>query len=197
MSPILASRGGLSASGYGLFSLASTNSYESIATTTLGGNQTTITFSSIPSTYKHLQLRIFARTNRAANTQANCLIKINSDSGSNYYPYHALDGDGASATASANGSTGTNINVNRLSGATAGASIYGAIIVDFLDYQNTNKYKTTRSIGGVDFNGSGVINFSSGLWMSTSAIDRLDITTINGTADFIQYSSFALYGIKG
>lgn len=172
-------------------------SYESIATTTLGGNQTTITFSSIPTTYKHLQLRIFARTNRAANTQANCLIKINSDSGSNYYPYHALDGDGASATASANGSTGTNIIVNRLSGATAGASIYGAIIVDFLDYQNTNKYKTTRSIGGVDFNGTGVINFSSGLWMSTSAINRLDITTINGTADFIQYSSFALYGIKG
>jgi hypothetical protein len=177
--------------------LTPTTGYVSIATTTLNSNQTTITFSSIPSTYKHLQLRILARTNRASNTQANCLIEINSDSGSNYYPYHSIDGDGASATASANGSTGTNINVNRLSGSTATANIYGAIIVDFLDYQNTNKYKTTRSIGGVDFNGSGAINFSSGLWMSTSAINRLDITTISGTADFIQYSSFALYGIQG
>jgi hypothetical protein len=182
--------------GVGAAPVAAT-SFESIATTTLGGNQTTISFTSIPSTFKHLQLRVLARTNRAAQSQANMLIQINSDSGSNYYPYHALDGDGASATASANGSTGTNINVNRLSGASAAANIYGAIIVDFLDYQNTNKYKTTRSIGGVDFNGTGAINFSSGLWMSTSAINRLDITTINGTADFIQYSKFALYGIKG
>jgi hypothetical protein len=169
---------------------------EPIATTLLSGTQATISFTNIPQGYKHLQLRVLARTNRASNTQSNMLIQFNSDTGSNYYPYHSIDGDGSTAVASVSG-TGTNINVNRLSGATADANIYGTIIVDMLDYQNTNKYKTTRSLGGIDLNGTGVVNFSSGLWLNTSPINRLDITTLSGTASFIANSRFSLYGIRG
>jgi hypothetical protein len=65
-----------------------------------------------------------------------------------------------------------------------------------LDYANTNKYKTTRSIGGNDNNGSGFVSLISGLWLSTSAISNIEIIPLNGTL-WTQYSHFALYGIKG
>jgi hypothetical protein len=175
----------------------STNSYESIATYTLGSNQTTITFSSIPATFTHLQLRIFARTNRTGQTEANLLIRFNNDTGSNY-TYHDLYSDGTTATASAGGASQTSIIANRLTGAGATASIFGAIVVDVLDYTSTNKNKTVRALGGVDRNGAGGLSFSSGLYFATpAAINRIDLTTIAGTFDFVQHSSFALYGIKG
>jgi hypothetical protein len=78
-------------------------------------------------------------------------------------------------------------------GTSAAASIFGAGIVDILDYANTNKYKTLRALAGVDFNGSGRVGLTSGLWQSTSAINAI---TLEGSS-FVQYSSFALYGIKG
>ena len=172
------------------------NSYESIQTTTLTGNQTTITFSSIPATFTHLQLRIFARTNRTGNDFANLLIRFNNDTGSNYV-YHDLFADGATVTASGT-ATQTSITANRLTGPTATANVFGAIIVDVLDYTSTNKNKTIRALGGADNNGSGALSFSSGLYFATPvAINRIDLTTIAGTFDFVQYSSFALYGIKG
>ena len=172
------------------------NSYESIATTKLTGNQATITFSSIPTTFTHLQLRVFARTNRVGGVEANLLIRFNNDTSTNY-TYHDLYGDGSSATASAGGASQTSIIANRLTGADAAASIFGAIVVDVLDYTSTNKNKTVRALGGVDRNGAGGISFSSGLWFKApEAINRIDLTTIAGTANFIADSSFALYGIK-
>jgi hypothetical protein len=182
----------------GLFSTgvaASTTSYESIATTTLGANQLTISFTSIPSTYKHLQIRLLARTDRAGNPASNVLLNFNSDTTANY-SYHDLDGDGASTYSSGSAST-SNIATQRISGNTAGANVFGAIVIDILDYQNTNKYKTVRYLGGYDNNGGGEIYLGSGNWRSTSAITQIDLTSINGTANFKQYSSFALYGIKG
>jgi hypothetical protein len=79
--------------------------------------------------------------------------------------------------------------------ATAGASMFSGEVIDILDYANTNKYKTTRLINGRDQNGSGFIWFNSGLWQNTNAITSLTFTAQNG--NYAQYSSFALYGIKG
>jgi hypothetical protein len=71
------------------------------------------------------------------------------------------------------------------------------MIFDILDYTNTNKYKTVRMLGGVDFNGSGEVDFMSGLWLNTSAITRIDFLPSYQSTQFQQYSSFALYGIRG
>jgi hypothetical protein len=170
-------------------------SFESIETITVAsGTSNEISFTSIPSTYNHLQIRLIARTNRSSNTEANLLIRFNNDTGSNY-AYHDLFGDGASVTVSA-ATSQTKIIANRLTGASATANIFGSIIIDILDYKNTNKYKTVRAFGGVDRNGAGGISFSSGLWMNTNAITEIDFTTIEGSFDFTQYSHFALYGIK-
>jgi hypothetical protein len=66
---------------------------------------------------------------------------------------------------------------------------------DILDYADTNKYKTSRSITSWDGNGTGVVFFYSGNWRSTSAISTVTLTASTGS--FTANSSFALYGIKG
>ena len=167
--------------------------FESIATTTVGsGGSATISFSSIPATYKHLQLRCLARTDRAA-TEDQLRITLNSDTGSTYSD-HNISGDGASATSSA-ATSGTYMFLGRSAAASASASMFGVTVIDILDYADTNKYKTVRSLSGVDLNGSGKVSLLSGSWRSTSAVTSIEVTIIGSS--IVQYSHFALYGIKG
>ena len=171
---------------------AETNSYESIATTTVGGGgASSVTFSSIPATYTHLQIRCLMRTDRAvAYTSANW--RFNSDSSSNY-SVHSLEGDGSAASAGA--STSDTRIFDYIVGASTTASVFSVTVLDILDYANTNKYKTTRTLNGYDANGSGIINLFSGNWRNTNAITSITVTATSG--NIVQYSSFALYGIKG
>jgi len=169
-----------------------TNSYESISTVTLGSTTSTISFTSIPSTYKHLQIRGILRKSAAAGGDA-CYLQFNSDTGANY-SFHRLYGDGSSATAYGEASTTYACQFIQASSSHS-ASVFGVNVIDVLDYQNTNKYKTVRILAGYDNNGSGVSAFYSGNWRNTNAISTI---TINAGVDSLaQYSSLALYGIKG
>ena len=172
---------------------ASTSSYESIATVTVGaGGQSSISFSSIPSTFKHLQIRWIART-VYAGTQDDFNILFNGDGTSNSN-YHRIYGNGS--TTGANYVDGANAGVANTSTTSASANIFGAGVIDVLDYTNTNKYKVSRSLGGNDQNGSGTVWLYSNLWRSTASISSISLNDVYGTG-FAQYSSFALYGIKG
>lgn len=167
---------------------AATTSYESIATTTVGaGGSATITFSSIPSTYSHLQIRYIARNTTAIDS---FIIRFNSDISSNY-ARHKLTGDGATASAVA----ATSATYMASSDYPTATSTFAAGVIDILDYANTNKYKTMRLLAGYDANGSGLVDFRSNLWMSTNAVTTITITANSNS--FAQYSSFALYGVKG
>jgi hypothetical protein len=168
--------------------------YDSIATTTVSSSVSTITFSSIPATYTHLQIRSIARGTVAA-TQMQTFYRFNGDSGNNY-AIHFLRSDGANVFSGDGTSIAQASAQTRYSAANAASSIFGAGVSDILDYTNTSKYTTIRSLGGVDANGSGQVYFTSGLWMNTSAVTSITIG-INDGGDFAQYSSFALYGIKG
>jgi hypothetical protein len=165
------------------------NSYESIATFSPSG-VTTVTFSSIPSTYTHLQLRLLTRT--ATSASDFIAMRFNGDSGSNY-GFHSLFGNGASAGASSS-TPDTVIAWNIADGGDA-ASVFNACVFDILDYANTNKYKTARFLEGHDFNGSGVIELRSGAWRNTAAITSIQVFTFG--PNFATGSSIALYGIKG
>jgi len=179
---------------------APSGAYDSIATVTVGsGGSSTITFSSIPSTYKHLQIRLIGRTSRSAANSDQINIRFNSDSGANYSTNHYLEGNGSAAGAGTAGTSGTQMVVYRLTadGAPSLANAFGAYIVDILDYSDTNKYKTLRSLGAQDQNTiGGALFYVSALWMSTSAVNSITITPNVGPL-FNEYSQFALYGIKG
>ena len=189
MSPIL----GIIASSFA----ASTASYESIATVNPSGTGQ-VTFSSIPSTYKHLQIRgIFRNSANVGGDDAR--LRFNNDS-SGLYDGHRLYGLGSSnALANFTGTPDTAIPIgyNTADGSTA-ASIFTAGIIDILDYTNTNKYKVVRTLDGFDANGSGTIQLQSGLYRSTTAISRIDLYCYNlGSNNWAANTTFALYGIKG
>jgi hypothetical protein len=192
-----------SARGYGFGSLVTAGgvtSFESIATQTVGsGGVSSVTLSSIPSTYTHLQVRIFAQTNRSTYGRDGFIMRINSDTGSNY-SYHYLVGDGASS-GGGGASSQTSIRTPEVTTTTAGSNIFGTFIVDILDYANTSKNKTARMSGGGDHNGTvaslgGQLELSSGAWYSTTAINSISFAPNVGTS-ISQGSQFALYGIKG
>jgi hypothetical protein len=171
-------------------------SFDSIATVTVGsGGSATISFTSIPSTYKHLQLRISAQTNRGTFGSDYSSITFNGDTGSNYNG-HTLGGDGDTPI------IGSGVNTTSIGGGATGTTTGGTFsgtIIDILDYANTNKFKSTKTLSANDFNGKisgygGEIYLLSGIWRSTSAISSITINRNSGSL-YSQNSIFALYGI--
>ena len=162
---------------------ASTNSYESLQTVSVTSSQSSISFSSIPSTYKHLQIRMSYLSSLSDNSH----MRFNSDTGSNY-AWHELFGTGSSAGAGA-GASASFVKVGY-----AEVNL-GVAVIDILDYANTSKNKTLRSLSGLinPENNDRSVYLSSGLWLSTSAITSL--TLISGS-NFIAGSRFSLYGIR-
>jgi hypothetical protein len=192
VSPILESIG--SVKGFGWGALAAGGSYESISTTTLSTSTATITFSSIPATYTHLQLRGIARTDRSDGNQDALKIRYNSDTGNNY-AIHYLLGNGSSAS-SAGSSSVSGVFADGITNTASAANCFGAFVIDILDYTNTNKYKVNRALSGREDATAGALWFESGLWVNTNAISSITIIPNTGP-NFVQYSQFALYGIKG
>ena len=191
--PIVGSFAGASARAYGLGAgLPIVGDYESIATTTLATTTASIEFTSIPVTYTHLQIRGIARTDRASFTEDQIVVRLNSDTATNY-SYHRLFGDGGSVTSAAS-TTIAEMSTFYAPAASATGSIFGSVVIDILDSANTNKYKTLRMIGGHDRNGGGYVSFFSGNWRNTDAITTIKL--FSSSANLVQYSSFALYGVK-
>lgn len=194
MSPILQGLANGSVRGYGGYlPLGASTAFESIASATGTGSNTSITFSSIPSTYQHLQLRIIARKTL---TDSFFYLQPNGATGS-VYTYHELLGYGT-GVAAAGFATGTYNNgpYLQLTKSNDTASTFGVAIVDIHDYASTTKTKTMRWISGADVNGDGNIFLASSMYNSTSAISSFTITC-GSTGAFATGTTIALYGIKG
>lgn len=169
-------------------------SYELISSTILGSNTSSVTFSSIAGSYKHLQVRITNRISDGGTGAGNLSVRLNGDTGSNYAWHHML-GNGSSVDA-AGYATQPQMAVefgSILNGHPANA--FGANIIDLVDYVSTSKNKTIRVLAG--FSGtSGRIGLASGHWRSTSAVTQIQLFNTN-SANFLTGSRFSLYGIKG
>jgi hypothetical protein len=156
--------------------------FESIASAVVDASgATTITFSSIPSTYAHLQLRIMLPS---SNEPA---LRFNSDSSTSYSRHGVYTA--ASAVAAYGSADQTYDGISYIS------TLASVMITDILDYANTNKYKTTRTLSGNE-DTNATVAVRSALWRNTSAINTITLTQIN-SSNFPQYSFFALYGIRG
>ncbi len=166
--------------------------YDSLATVTVGATAVaSINFTGIPSGYTHLQIRGISKNTTGAGTYF--VTSFNSDTSSANYTWHYLLGNGsvASAGAATSGTFPGSVLTNTYGG---GANTFSAVVMDILDYTNNNKYKTIKTLSGFDDNGTGNINLTSNLWLSTSTISSITIGWNGG--NFAQYSSLALFGVK-
>ena len=155
------------------------NTYEAIATQTLGSAAASVTFSSIPGTYTDLVL-VFAGQHTA---QENTSLQFNSDTGTNY----------SSTTLYGNGTTATSQRFSSTS------SIYGPILdasneanalFHIENYSNTTTYKTVLIRGN---SSSFRTTATVGLWRSTSAITTIKVAPLSGNIS--SGSTISLYGI--
>lgn len=167
--------------------------YWPIASANGTGSSGTITFSSIPGTYKHLQIRGIMRSSDTA-TVGTVGIRMNGASGTSY-AWHYLTGDGGAVGASGVAST-AQIVVGQGTAASSSANTMGVLIADILDYTSTSVNKTLRYLGGNDQNGSGTIYVGSGVYLATTAITSLDIILTTAGKFFTTQTTFELYGIK-
>lgn len=168
--------------------------FESIATVTVGsGGASNIEFTSIPGTYQHLQVRGIGRITRTGQALDYAALTVNNSTGTNY-AFHELyslsDSPGAGGAANV-----ARMNVWNFAASTATASVFGAVVIDILDYANTSKNTTFRGFGGNDRNGTGELGLTSAVWKITDAVTSIRLAPLNGTG-FVQHSTFALYGIK-
>ena len=148
----------------------------------------TVTFNSIPGTYKHLIMRFnLICTSSGANFQT----QFNGDSSSADYVSHRLYGNGSTTNAGgySAGVFGYVLQFNN--GAVVTYPTIG--IIDVMDYANTNKNKTVKSLMGANQNTStGNIQLNSGLWLSTAAINSLTFAVSSGTYT----GTISLYGVS-
>ena len=194
MSPIL----GIYASQISGHLFAPSGAYDSIATVTVGSPTATITFSSIPQTYTHLQVRAMIRSDKSADTNADMYCWLNSNQTQSNYTRHYLRGNGTAASSLGFAASAVPVAGEAPAAATA-SNIFGVTVIDILDYTNTNKFKNVRTLHGDDQNSGTTasnVYLTSSLFMDTSAITSLQFT-LQASTNFTQYSSFALYGIKG
>jgi hypothetical protein len=161
------------------------STYEPIATTTLGSAASSITFSSIASSWTDLRLVLVA----TAASNANFAFRFNSDSGSNYSRTR-LAADGSSVTSSRN----TNQTELQLTSSFSIGTTPVMRTLDIFSYAgSTNKTVLFEEIN--DLNGSGGLNKQVGLWRNTAAITLINFFAQSAT-NFAAGTTATLYGIK-
>ena len=164
---------------------APAGAYDALATVTVpSGGAASVSFVGIPTGYKHLQIRALYETVSFADN-----IGMTLNGSTTLSRMHYIYGNGSSATAG-----NSTDNLLTLQSGYSTTAYYG-MIIDVLDYQNTNKNKTVRVFGGADFNGSGIVYLSSGLYSTTSAVSSLSLQGFGGQT-IGQHSQFALYGVR-
>lgn len=168
------------------------NSYESIATVSSTSNP--ITFSSIPNTYAHLEIRYVSSSNSYGNLMN---IQYNGISTTSYAFGSFNFWVGTTPTIYAQVSSPvTYISLTPGTGDTASTGpVFGTILI--LDYASTSKNKTMISHAGLIPNSStqAISGLNFGTFLSTAAISSITMTQAAGALS--GYQSIALYGIKG
>jgi peptide methionine sulfoxide reductase MsrA len=156
-----------------------TPTYTPLATVTLASSASSVTFSSIPATYRDLIL-VFVGT---PSTDTYARVRFNGDTGSNYN-YVFMYGDGSTAVSSAFASQTFGYTGN------TDAAI-GNTIVQIMDYPATDKHKTylSRNMSS----SGGLTMATAGRWANTSVINSIQVSTNAGT--FNSGFTFSLYGV--
>ena len=169
--------------------------FELISTTVLGSATSSITLSSIPTTYTSLQLRIVGRSANATQFDE-ISLRFNSDTGANYgHKYIELQTSNAPTQATATSQTA--IRILGIPANTATANNFAALKMDIIGYKNTNMKTNVRGFGGAANFVSSWANSASlfnGIWNVTTTVTSLTVATWSG-ANLQTGTRVSLYGV--
>lgn len=185
------------AKAYGWGALAASGSFESIASTTLSNEAADITFSNIPSTYKHLQIRGVSRASGNGISGAG-FVELNGATSSDYaFHFISAGGGGGTIIEVIGGANQTYMWLFHSAGSLNVNNYFSPFVIDIYDYANTNKSTTLRSLSGfVSNNGSETSSrIFTGLYTPTTAVSSIKLY-INGS-NLMAKSQISLYGVKG
>jgi hypothetical protein len=158
--------------------------------TVLASAQSPVSFSSIPQTYRHLQLVVSARIT-ASVTDAPVWIQLNNDTGSNY-SFQSITVVGSNVIGGSTSAT-TRIAIGRAAGTTAPANYRGAMTATVFHYTQS----AVKLVASSNTLATSATSLASGeyygLWANTSAITS--ITIFPDSNQFAADSVFTLYGL--
>jgi hypothetical protein len=168
------------------------STYTLISSNVLGLNAASVTFSSIPSTYTDLAIRISARI--TTTDVDDLLMQFNSLT---TYSYTQIRGYNGTNVASSRATAASRIRVSEVNGAASTSNTYTSTEIYIPNY-NASASHPTSSFGAVEENGStyNKINATAGLYSATSVPITSITFSLNGAYNFLSTSSFYLYGIK-
>jgi hypothetical protein len=191
-----------SAKGYGFGSLvtaAVVGSYESIATLYGTGTQT-VSFTSIPATYKHLEIRVLARDTGSGTDSDGIGVQFNGDTGAYYWHQAGYTYQGNNTAVGAATSALTYIDAGLAIDGGNTAGWFGHSIYKIPDYTSTVKMKTLQSFtGSSNSSNAGYVFQAYGMYTNgnSTAINRIDLKSMGANPTFGTTSRFMLFGIKG
>ena len=172
---------------------AATGAFEFISNSTLGVPTASIVFSSIPTDYKHLQLRITGYAETGQATARDLKMTFN---GTNTWGRHRLSAEGAGAAPSGSGATSqTFLEMRQAQGYSGTGGHPAATIVDIYDYQNLNR---ATSVSGMVFSKTSTVealHYFSGVYIDTDIVNSITFTS--SSTNIGALTSISLYGIRG
>lgn len=164
-------------------------SYIALANITLSSAQSSVTFSSIPTSVNGQNLRdLILIVEGQASSNTNIFVRFNSDATQTNYNFVFMLGAGSSSGTSGTGNTnGWGVVLSSANGRSINH-------YQIMDYSATDKHKTTllRTSQG---NGGDVIAYA-GRWANNNAINTVAVFPSGGVT-FSQGMTLALYGIAG
>lgn len=168
------------------------STYTLIASNVLGSSAASVTFSSIPSTYTDLVLRISARADTTG--PKNLGFTFNTDTSTNYSQTY-VQGDGSAASSGRFSTQATNRVMNAITGTDYTSNTFGSVEIYIPDYLSSAN-KPNSAFGTTENDStSSTISATANLWRGTTAINQI-VLALGGGGNFISTSSFYLYGIK-
>lgn len=170
------------------------NTYVKIGSTvTVGaGGSASIDFTSIPSTYTDLVVKLSSRTtDTTVNDSSAIALQFNGDTASNY-SRRTVFGDGGAVGSSSATTTSMRIGFTTTNGDTA--NTFGNAEIYIPNYAGS----TAKSVSADAVTEANVAQFiyaalNAGLWTGTAAITSIKL--IAPSFNFMQYSTATLYGI--
>jgi hypothetical protein len=154
-----------------------TPTYVPLGTITLGSTASSVTFSSIPSTYRDLVLVHIGAT----SAEDQIRIRFNSDTGSNY-SFVQMGGDSGGAFSTSGTLDGARVSF--------GSTGINSTIVQIMDYSASDKHTTLLSRAN---KGAGDVRAHAARWANTAVVTTVSFYPITGT--FSSGSTFSLFGI--